>query len=73
MAAGLLACFGFAGEAVLPQPEEARLRADLEYLCSPDPAGRETGTQGAGKAAAYLAGKVQETGLTPIRSGGLGG
>ena len=55
------------------QPNPARLKADLEFLAGPDLAGRETGSQGATRAAAYLAEQMRESGLEPIRPGGLGG
>jgi hypothetical protein len=57
----------------LPDPDPVRVKADLDYLCSADLAGRETGTAGAAKAAAYVAGKMQEAGLDPIVAGGFGG
>jgi hypothetical protein len=57
----------------LPEPDQARLREDLEFLCSDALDGRETGTPGAARAAAYLAGKMQEAGLTPLQAGGWGG
>jgi hypothetical protein len=57
----------------LPDPDPVRIKADLDYLASPELQGRETGTPGEAKAAAYLAGKMQETGLAPIRAGGFGG
>ena len=59
--------------APLPPSETARLKADLEFLCSPDLSGRETGTPGAERAAAYIADQMRETGLTPIKAGGMGG
>ena len=64
---------GLARQTGLPDPDPVRIRADLEQLCSPDLAGRETGTPGAERAAGYLAQKMQEAGLTPIRNGGMGG
>lgn len=73
LAAILLSAPGLAGRTpLLPEPDPARVKADLDYLASPDLAGRETGTLGAEKAAAYLAEKMQETGLTPIKAGGFG-
>ena len=62
-----------ASQAPLPAPEAARIRTDLEFLCSPDLTGRGTGTPGAERAAAYLADRMRETGLTPIKAGGMGG
>ena len=67
----LNACTVFANG--LPDPDPVRMKADLEYLCSPDLAGRGTGSPGADKAAAYVAEKMQETGLSPIVAGGFGG
>jgi hypothetical protein len=57
----------------LPDPDRARVKADLDFLCSDDLQGRETGTPGEAKAAAYLAQKMQEAGLVPIKAGGFGG
>ena len=57
----------------LPAADSARIKADLEFLCSPDLTGRETGTPGADRAAAYIADRMRETGLTPIKAGGMGG
>jgi hypothetical protein len=57
----------------LAEPDPARIRTDLEYLCSPDLDGRGTGTEGSRKAGAYLAAKMQESGLEPLRAGGFGG
>jgi len=62
-----------AGGKGLPDPDRARVKADLDFLCSDDLQGRETGTPGEAKAAAYLAQKMQETGLAPIKVGGFGG
>jgi Zn-dependent M28 family amino/carboxypeptidase len=56
-----------------PRPDAARIKADLEFLCSPDLTGRETGTPGAEKAAAYVADRMRVAGLTPIKAGGMGG
>jgi Zn-dependent M28 family amino/carboxypeptidase len=49
------------------------MKADLEFLCSPDLTGRETATPGAAKAAAYLADRMRENTLSPIKAGGMGG
>lgn len=73
LAAALAGGLAFAGEIDLPDPDPVRIKADLEHLCSPDLAGRATGTPGAELAAGYLAEKMQESGLAPIRSGGMGG
>jgi hypothetical protein len=73
LAALLVSGVGIARGNGLPDPDPVRVKADLDYLCSTDLAGRATGTLGAAKAAAYLAEKMQETGLTPIVAGGLGG
>ncbi len=64
---------GVAHGDALPEPDPARVKTDLDYLCSADLAGRETGTVGAAKAAAYLAQKMQEAGAVPVRIGGFGG
>ena len=57
----------------LPPPDPARIKADLEFLCSPERTGRETGTPGANQAAADVAERMREWGLTPIKAGGMGG
>jgi Zn-dependent M28 family amino/carboxypeptidase len=62
-----------AAQAALPNPDPARIKADLEFLCSPDLTGRETGTAGCDKAAAYVADRMREYQLTPILAGGMGG
>ena len=67
-----LACVSLA-PAALPDPDPARLRADLECLCSPDFTGRETGTAGCTLAAAYVAEQMRTWRLEPIKPGGLGG
>jgi hypothetical protein len=59
--------------AAAPRPDVARIKADLEFLCSPELTGRETGTPGADKAAAYVADRMRLAGLTPIKAGGMGG
>jgi len=59
--------------AALSKPDPARLKADLEFLCSPDLTGRETGTEGCAKAAAYVADRMREWHLTPLKAGGMGG
>ena len=77
-AGSVLTCLLTAGAGLafgngLPDPDPVRVKADLDYLCSADLTGRETGTPGAEKAAAYVAQKMQETGLVPIVAGGAGG
>lgn len=56
----------------MPEPDPARLKEDLEFLCSDALNGRETGTPGAAKAAAHLAARMQEAGLEPLVAGGFG-
>jgi hypothetical protein len=56
-----------------PLPDPVRLKADLEFLCSADLAGRETGTPQAERAAAFLAERMGSEGLVPLKAGGLGG
>jgi hypothetical protein len=63
-------CLGAAER--LPEPDPARLREDLEFLCSEALNGRETGTDGATKAAAHLAARMQAYGLEPLAPGGFG-
>ena len=59
--------------AALPDPNPARMKADLEHLCSPELTGRETGTQGCTLAASYVAEQMRTWKLAPIVTGGLGG
>ena len=59
--------------AALPDPDPARMKADLEFLCGPALTGRETGTRGCTLAANYLAEQMRSWGLAPIVAGGLGG
>jgi hypothetical protein len=68
-----VAAVGMAQGLGLPEPNAARMRADLEFLCGADLTGRETGTAGAEKAAAYVAQTMQEAGALPLRIGGFGG
>jgi hypothetical protein len=73
---GLLATGMAAGHGqarCLPKPDAARVQADIGFLCGPDLDGRVTGTPGAARAAAFLAGRMGEVGLEPIRAGGFGG
>ena len=69
----LFLCTLVAVAAPPPAPCPDRLKADLEFLCSPALTGRETGTPGADQAAAYIAQQMQVAGLAPILPGGLGG
>jgi hypothetical protein len=64
------ACFAFG--AGLPEPDQGRLKEDVEFLCSDALNGRKTGTEGAAKAAAHLAASMQEAGLEPLVPGGFG-
>lgn len=57
----------------LPDPDPVRVKADLDYLCSPELEGRETGTAGAERAAGHVARRMQDLGLEPIVAGGFGG
>lgn len=58
---------------VLPEPEVARLRADLETLASPAFEGRGSGTAGQVKAAAHIAQAFQAAGVAPWSGPGMGG
>lgn len=57
----------------LSDPIQNRIKSDLEYLASDTCAGRKTGTAGGSTAASYIAQKMEEMGLSPIKPGGLGG
>jgi hypothetical protein len=46
--------------------DEGALRRDVEYLASPELAGRLTGSDGERLAAAYLAGRLSELGALPL-------
>jgi hypothetical protein len=48
-----------------------RMRADLEYLCSPATEGRASLSRGAGTAAVFLAAEMQKIGLQPAAPGGF--
>jgi hypothetical protein len=69
----LLGGSGNAHGDALPEPDQARVKVDLDFLCGADLSGRETGTIGEAKAAAYMAQKMHEAGAQPVRIGGFGG
>ncbi len=48
------------------ETETERLRADVDYLASPELSGRMTGTDGAAAAAEYLAARLTELGAQPL-------
>ena len=50
-------------------PSKKQLKADITFLASDELEGRETGTEGERKAAAYIAGRFQEIGLKGIFDG----
>ena len=52
------------------EAETGRLRADVDYLASPELGGRMTGTDGAAAAAEYLAARLTELGAKPLSAGG---
>ena len=49
--------------------EEAELRRDLEYLASDALQGRRAGSPGATRAAAYVAARLRDAGVAPLRRG----
>lgn len=53
--------------------DQARIRKDLDYLAGPACEGRATGTKGQATAASYIARRMRENGLFPLRPEGLGG
>ncbi len=71
--AGFILC-GFAMVAVDPKTLPVvsdlakRLKAHVDYLASPELAGRKPGTLGHRKAAAYIETRFQEAGLVPLAS-----
>ncbi|WP_437676086.1 M20/M25/M40 family metallo-hydrolase [Sorangium sp. So ce131] len=57
-----------------PDPAaEARIKADVAYLASPELAGRGTGEPGAQRAAEFIVRQFAELGLTPLGGGSEGG
>ncbi len=56
-----------------PEPDQARLKADLFYLAGPECQGRATGQPGQKLAAAYIARRMKENGLAPLAGPGMGG
>ena len=50
-------------------PSKEQLKADISFLASDELEGRETGTEGERKAAAYISGRFQEMGLQGIFDG----
>jgi hypothetical protein len=57
-----------------PAPEQVnreRLRADLEFLCSPPLEGRASLSRGADVAARFLAAEMRKIGLQPVAEGGF--
>jgi len=57
----------------LPDPDAPRMRIELEFLCGGTLAGREAGTDGERRSAAFIAQRMAVAGLDPIKAGGLGG
>lgn len=55
------------------QADQARMKKDLTYLAGPECEGRGTGEKGQVLAAAYIAQRMQENGLKPLKAKGLGG
>ena len=56
-----------------PAPDLARMKADLFYLAGPECQGRGTGQPGQRIAAAYIARRMRENGLQPLKGEGMGG
>jgi len=67
---GILAMGSRSGPLDALQQTGASLRNHVEFLASDDLGGRLTGTAGAGKAADYIIGQLQEIGATPIFNSG---
>lgn len=55
------------------QPDQARMKKDLFYLAGPACEGRGTGEPGQKKAAAFIARRMKENGLKPMKGPGIGG
>ncbi len=58
---------------ILPDPDKARLKVDVETLAAADYEGRGSGTAGQVKAAAYVAKGFQDAGLQAWAGPGMGG
>jgi hypothetical protein len=57
---------------VKPQFDTARLRADVEWLASPEREGRGAGSHGLDEAANYIAERFERLGLKPLTPGARG-
>ncbi|HJV23284.1 MAG TPA: M20/M25/M40 family metallo-hydrolase [Holophagaceae bacterium] len=55
------------------QPDPARMKKDLFFLAGPACEGRGTGEPGQKKAAAFIARRMKENGLKPMKGPGIGG
>jgi hypothetical protein len=60
-----------AGPALDEQPSPERMRADLEFLCSPPLEGRASLSRGADATAWFLATEMRKIGLQPAAEGGF--
>ncbi len=69
----LLLPFLVAGLLAQKAPDQTRLKKDLFYLAGPECEGRATGEPGQHKAAAFIARRMKENGLKPLKGPGLGG
>jgi Peptidase family M28/Peptidase family M1 domain/PDZ domain len=58
---------------VKPQFDVERMRADVEWLASPDREGRGAGSRGLDAAASYIARRFEQLGLLPLTPGAQGG
>ena len=67
---GILAMGSRTGPLDALQQTGTSLRSHVEFLASDNLGGRLTGTAGAGKAADYIIGQLQEIGATPISDSG---
>ncbi|MBI3131568.1 MAG: M20/M25/M40 family metallo-hydrolase [Acidobacteria bacterium] len=55
------------------QASRAHMKRDVFYLAGPEGEGRGTGEPGQKKAAAYIARRMRENGLVPMKGPGIGG
>ena len=58
---------------VKPQFDTPRMRADIEWLASPEREGRGAGSRGLDAAANYIAERFERLGLSPLIPGAQGG
>jgi Peptidase family M28 len=71
--ASLLCVYSLVAQSPEAPPDLAKMKADLFFLAGPECMGRGTGEPGQVKAAAYIAKRMEENGLQPLRGTGMGG